>query len=574
VAHDGQARLFELGAWDAEAAQRASALARMTERPSDTSDAVRAKTETFRRLQDAPALTAWRRRAGAWCAALMRRPMLTRGTWLAVDAFLREGGRAASPVVARTADALLRQADAVRCFHWELEFPEIFHGPRPRGFDAVLANPPWEMLRADTGDDSARAALRQRRAAELSFVSRSGFYTEGGTAHRNLHQLFVERMLQLCRPGGRLGIIAPWGLLGDHGSAATRGRLLKGAALDRVTVLENRRAIFPIHRSVRFVVATATVGRATSGVALSPPVQSIDALPDHARDHAAVWIGDALLRASGGPARAFPCVRTSADVSVLERLLAAGTPLGEPPWSLAFGRELNATDDRHVLVEASSAPDMLPVIGGRHLRPFGLDVDLSGNGTLPAIRHRDARARVPDGRWRRWRLGYRDVASAGNRWTLIAALVPAGVVTTHTVFTVRDPPGLRLQLYVCAILNSIVANWYVRLYVGTHVTSGLMARLPVPVPGPAQGASVRRRATGSDRPLASVARMAASLRRVPSQALGTCPADARLQAAAARLYGLSRGERDVILATTPHLGAATRAAILERLPVVPCPKGP
>ena len=156
------------------------------------------------------------------------------------------------------------------------------------------------------------------------------------------------------------------------------------------------------------------------------------------------------------------------------------------------------------------------------------------------------------------------MSSAGNRWTLIAALVPAGVVTTHTVFILRHPPALPMQLYLCAVLNSLVANWFVRLYIGTHVTSALMARLPVPLPDrtpcPPGTCGV---------PWKRLARAAARLRRIPAAALEASDEYLRLQAEVARLYGLSRVQMEVILAGTPHLGATARAAILERVDPFP-----
>ena len=42
---------------------------------------------------------------------------------------------------------------------------------------------------------------------------------------------------------------------------------------------------------------------------------------------------------------------------------------------------------------------------------------------------------------RRSRLAYRDVASSTNRLTLIAAIVPPGVLTTHTLFCSREASG-------------------------------------------------------------------------------------------------------------------------------------
>ena len=81
----------------------------------------------------------------------------------------------------------------------------------------------------------------------------------------------------------------------------------------------------------------------------------------------------------------------------------------------------------------------------------------------------------------RARLAYRDVASATNRLTLIAAIVPARAVTTHTLFCLKTRLPLAEQHVLCALLNSFVANYLIRLRVNTHVTVALVSRLPVPV---------------------------------------------------------------------------------------------
>ena len=47
------------------------------------------------------------------------------------------------------------------------------------------------------------------------------------------------------------------GLAIDHGSVALRRHLLSRADLDTLIGFENRRAIFPIHRGVRFLLATS-----------------------------------------------------------------------------------------------------------------------------------------------------------------------------------------------------------------------------------------------------------------------------------------------------------------------------
>ena len=147
---------------------------------------------------------------------------------------------------------------------------------------------------------------------------------------------------------------------------------------------------------------------------------------------------------------------------------------------------------------------------------------------------------------RRPRVAYRDVASPTNRLTLIAAIVPAGVITTHTLFCVREHLDDDLQLFLCGMLNSFVANFLVRLQVGTHVTASLMSRLPVPRPP---------RATPE---FATVVACADRLRAAPSDGA----AHARLQACAARLYGLTGQQFAHVLESFPLVERAERAAVL------------
>ena len=155
-------------------------------------------------------------------------------------------------------------ADAQHCLHWSLEFPEIFENGR-HGFDAVIANPPWEMLRGDLGSGADRTAARNDLAPLLRFVRRSGLYREVG-GHVNSYQLFLERMLQLVRPAGRLGCLLPGGMLVDHGAAALRRHLLDRASVDHLSIFDNRDALFPIHRSVRIVAMTGTSGGPTEAM--------------------------------------------------------------------------------------------------------------------------------------------------------------------------------------------------------------------------------------------------------------------------------------------------------------------
>ncbi len=82
----------------------------------------------------------------------------------------------------------------------------------------------------------------------------------------------------LTRRGGRVGLVLPSGVVSDSGSAGLRRHLFDGAEVDGITGLDNRHGIFPIHRSMRFVLLTATVGPPTAQIACRFGVSRVEEL--------------------------------------------------------------------------------------------------------------------------------------------------------------------------------------------------------------------------------------------------------------------------------------------------------
>ena len=522
--------------------------------PGDTLDQVRAKERALAHLeQDDSTLKRWKRLADIWCSGWFRdvdgRAALAAAFRTLVDAVLT--GRSALPD--RIVSRLLLEGETIaaaqRFFHWALEFPEVFHdaGGRPlpgAGFDAVIGNPPWEMLRGDHGSARTRSDARLTASRVSDFARGAGVYRLQGDGHVNLYQLFVERTLSLIRPGGRLGLILPGGFATDHGCAALRRALLDRTLVDTFCGFENREGLFPIHRGLRFLLVTARTGSPTAEIPGRfglRRAETLERLPDIGGNPLVVPLGRAFLERLSGGQLVVPEIRTARDLEIVTAA-AFGAPQlgGADGWQVTFGRELNATEDRQHFVEGTRG---LPVIDGRHIQPFAAD---------PARARYRIPARVADrlaggrGGHRRPRVAYRDVASPTNRLTLIAAIVPAGVITTHTLFCVREHLDDDLQLFLCGMLNSFVANFLVRLQVGTHVTASLMSRLPVPRPPRAAPE------------FATVVACADRLRASPSDGA----AHARLQACAARLYGLNGQQFAHVLESFPLVERAERAAVL------------
>jgi len=132
---------------------------------------------------------------------------------------------------------------------------------------------------------------------------------------------------------------------------------------------------------------------------------------------------------------------------------------------------------------------------------------------------------------------------------ILAALLPRHTLSTHTVFCLKTPLDMQAQGCLLALLNSLVANYLVRLHVTTHVTTALMARLPVPRPS---------RRSSACRELTALARVLAAT------GIDAAPdAYARLNAVVAELYQLSSGQYEHIVSSFPLLSNDLRQRCLQ-----------
>ncbi len=137
------------------------------------------------------------------------------------DAFLKANTPAAlekavaamAPAEKRIAETALAAARERRFFHWELEFPEVFYGPRPgtertieridgAGFDAVVGNPPY---------------VRQEALKQDKHWYQAAFANTYDAAN-DLYVFFIEREIEHTRPNGLVGVIVAdkW-LRADYG---------------------------------------------------------------------------------------------------------------------------------------------------------------------------------------------------------------------------------------------------------------------------------------------------------------------------------------------------------------------
>ena len=519
--------------------------------PNDTAAQIHAKERAMATLsKPGSPLSKWTRVADLWCSAWLASPPVPAHAFAALSETLL-GGRPSLPE--SMANELIDRADAAtarhRFFHWELEFPEVFFDPdgarKPdAGFDAVLGNPPWDMIRADGAGNREQA--RVDASALVRFARDSGVYEARTDGHVNRYQLFVERSVALCKPGGRIGLVLPSGMIADASSAGLRRLLFSRCAVERIVGFDNKAGTFPIHRSVKFVLLSAVSGQRTREIACRFGEVEPSAL-DHATGDDGrpdpTWFttrltSDLLERVSGDDL-SIPDLRSPVDLAILERASVLFAPLGSKDgWGAQFGRELNATDDRRWFRTDGMG---LPVLEGKLIEPFRSAQRQARFSIAPG----DA-DRLLGRRHHVSRLAYRDVASATNRVTLIAAMLPPRTTSTHTLFCLKTRHAIKAQWLLCALFNSLVVNFLVRMRVTTHVTTTIVERLPVPC----------------EDQLGAMADELVSAAEHLSRGQDTA-VFARLNAQVAQIYQLRESEFAHVLDTFPLIDRAERNLMLE-----------
>ena len=210
-------------------------------------------------------------------------------------AVLSEGKVAGEGAAVEAANLLLAQTWAIAkretFFHWWTAFPNVWKTDGSGGFDAVIGNPPWDViemkevewfadrdmkvsLAKNTNDrskvidelkvlnpelwNSYREAVNSSAEA-LRVFRDSGEYPYFSLGKVNLYKLFVERTQLLVGKNGLVALLTPSGISADKASAKFFRSVVTNKQLGIIYDFENRNnpggSYFPdVHSSFKFSV--------------------------------------------------------------------------------------------------------------------------------------------------------------------------------------------------------------------------------------------------------------------------------------------------------------------------------
>ncbi|WP_071764460.1 Eco57I restriction-modification methylase domain-containing protein [Burkholderia ubonensis] len=101
---------------------------------------------------------------------------------------------------------------------FETEFPNVFRGG---GFDAIIGNPPYEVV------EKERSQASWPHQTFIDAINSSNFYDSALGGKLNMYRFFVVRTIKLLKSGGYTGLIVPLSLLADISCAKTRSFLIE-----------------------------------------------------------------------------------------------------------------------------------------------------------------------------------------------------------------------------------------------------------------------------------------------------------------------------------------------------------
>ena len=152
-----------------------------------------------------------------------------------------------------------------------------------RGFDCIVGNPPWDKPKPN--DDEfftsyeptfrdlspktkknkiKKTLLKNAEISALYDEYKSGFeeksmfyktYNLQGAGDKELSKLVLESTLGLVAEGGTISMVMPSQILSSVGSGDLRKEILE-KDIRQLYVFENKKKIFPIHSSYRFLLLT------------------------------------------------------------------------------------------------------------------------------------------------------------------------------------------------------------------------------------------------------------------------------------------------------------------------------
>ncbi len=393
---------------------------------------------------------------------------------------------------------------------------KVWAAMAPEGFDAVIGNPPWEKVKLSRHEFLKSSGTKRNYGAQIHGLDEERFaqqrdevanysrrllvrYPDLGNGEPDLYIAFTDLFFELCKGQGVVAALIPGGLIRSQGTQAMRQKIFDASQSVSLSIIDNRARFFAIDTRFKFLAVALT--KAGSEKSKREPITLLHerGTPTGLETTGTATIGRVALAAVRDDL-SLPEVRSVAEWRLFSKIAEAGVSWEEPGcgWTPKFCREVDMTKERPKFL-GRATPGALPLVEGRMVQAhrFGVKGHVSGTGRSAlweAYAIGDSRlspqfwirpSDMPRANQHRadvLRVGFCDIAGQTNERSLMASLIPVGVVCGNKVPTILfpdDPSEERLLVWV-SIANSFAFDWMLRRVLTTTVNYFLLQSVPMP----------------------------------------------------------------------------------------------
>ena len=497
----------------------------------------------------------------------------------------------------------VEHVSALQPFHWGFEFSEILAGG---GFDGILANPPWDVLKPQAKEffqaysdvvSVNKMTLgdfeeKQDKLLELPGVLEawedylSGFKHQSGyfrnaedyrfqSGEIDLYKLFLERSFRLMKDGGRAGIILSSGIYNNKNAMALRQMLFDQCRLEDAFCLSNERKLFDdVDHRFKFGILTfgkggttdsfdaafrldprEAIGKAELGSFLSDSSQHVE-------------IPVSVVKRLSPDTLSIPEFKSRMDRDIASKAAAFPLLQDEDGWAIKLTNGFHSS--KKDLFKTKSSKSRLPTVRGTNITHFDyLDKPITdwterkaGRAELIGKRGEDTRQELY---YQRYTLAYRRIGRSTDSRTLYAAILPPDHFASESLTVALNEYGPSDLVQLLAFFDSLVVDYFIGQRVSANISNYYVYQLPVPrltesdpAFSPLVEAAARLTCIGDAfAPLAAAVGVEGEVDPETRAALRV-----EIDARVALVYGLTQAELVHILGTFPLVDEAYKDAVL------------
>ncbi|QDU56727.1 Eco57I restriction-modification methylase domain-containing protein [Aeoliella mucimassa] len=434
-------------------------------------------------------------------------------------------------LLASVRDEVQRLADQYQFIHWHLAFPDVFVLPSnaakaeneqtgwSRGFDVVLGNPPWEMVEVESlkeeesdGEDMVEAKARIERIrcthGTQKFTSESSRYPFTSGGRKNLYALFVELASTVTADSGRVGQVAPTGVIQEDPAEKLARHLFSSQAVASIYEFQNKRSapyegkwFEDVHPQYR--ICLLTLARKSERTRFVFDLSDLSELRDPIRQYSQTYeeidsfcAGKFKVPMFRNSREANVCSIAYHNGEVLGRLSQGNQPKLRSGLIFNFGRKEKAEK----VAFADTDLGFVQVYEGEYLHQYnhrfstsnGESSERTSNAELENPQFKIATKDALPRQFTKERLEYvakrnvdwivclRRQARSTDSFISISTVIPPVAVEGSLTAFFEQPANARIAGSLAANLNSFVANFILSLrQSGPNVNKGVYEQLPL-----------------------------------------------------------------------------------------------